>query len=137
MARILAIDYGLKRVGLAVTDPMQLIAGALGVVEEKNALTYLKAYIAKENVSTIVLGKPMRLDGSETHATQAVEKFLNLLRQTFPTLEITQVDERFTSLMARRTLVEMGLKKKDREKKENTDQISATIILQTYLEMKG
>ena len=136
MGRILAIDYGTKRVGLAVTDSLQLIANALTTVEEKQVIAYLKAYFVKEEVTTIVLGKPSRMDGSDTHATQPVEKFLLLLRQTFPTIPVVQVDERFTSLMAQRTLVDMGMKKKDRQKKENLDQVSAAIILQTYLEMK-
>jgi len=136
MGRILAIDYGTKRVGLAVTDSLQLIANALTTVEEKQVIAYLKAYFVKEEVTTIVLGKPSRMDGSDTHASQPVEKFLLLLRQTFPTIPVVQVDERFTSLMAQRTLVDMGMKKKDRQKKENLDQVSAAIILQTYLEMK-
>ena len=136
MGRVLAIDYGTKRVGLAVTDPLQLIANTLTTVEEKQVIGYLKEYFAKEDVSTIVLGKPSRMDGSETHASQPVEKFLLLLRQTFPTIPVVQIDERFTSLIAKRTLVDMGMKKKDRQNKENLDQVSAAIILQTYLEMK-
>lgn len=136
MARILAIDYGTKRVGLAVTDPLQLIANALTTVEEKQVIAFLKDYFLKETVETIVLGKPSRMDGSDTHATQHVEKFLTLLRQTFPTIPVVQVDERFTSVMAQRTLVDMGMKKKDRQKKEHLDQVSAAIILQTYLGMK-
>ncbi len=136
MGRILAIDYGTKRVGLAVTDPLQLIANTLTTLEEKKVIAYLKEYVQREEVSEFVLGKPSRMDGSDTHASQPAEKFLILLRQTFPLIPVVQVDERFTSLMAQRTLIEMGMKKKDRQKKENLDQVSAAIILQTYMEMK-
>ncbi len=135
MGRIIAIDYGTKRVGLAVTDSLQLIASPLTTVEEKKVLDFLKSYFAREVVETIVVGKPSRMDGNDTHASLPIEKFVNLLRKTFPNLKIEQVDERFTSKMAQRTLLEMGLKKKDRQKKENTDQVSAAIILQTYLDM--
>lgn len=137
MGRILAIDYGTKRTGLAVTDPLQLIANTLTTVETKTLVDFLKGYLLREDVETIVVGKPTRLDGTDTHATQAVEKFVNSLRQIFPLIKVEQVDERFTSAIAQRTLLEMGLKKKDRQKKENIDQVSAAIILQTYLEMKN
>ncbi len=137
MPRILAIDYGTKRTGLAVTDPLQLIANTLTTVETKTLVEFLKNYVAKEDVETIVVGKPSRLDGTDTHATQAAEKFVSSLRQIFPLIKIEQVDERFTSAIAQRTLLEMGLKKKDRQKKENIDQVSAALILQTYLEMKN
>jgi len=137
LPRIVAIDYGLKRVGLAVTDPMQIIANTLTTVNEKEIIPFLKDYFSKEEVSEIVVGKPQRMDGSDTHASQPVEKFVALLRQTFPSIPVVQVDERFTSLMAQRTMIEMGMKKKDRREKGNVDQISAAIILQTWLEMKG
>jgi putative holliday junction resolvase len=137
MGRIVAIDYGAKRCGVAATDPLQIIAGAIATIETKQILTYLKDYLSKEQVDVLVVGKPMRLDGSDTHSTAAAEKFVTSLRQLFPTQQVEQVDERFTSAIAQRSLLEMGLKKKDRQKKENIDQVSAALILQTYLEMKN
>jgi len=137
MGRIVAIDYGAKRCGVAATDPLQIIAGAIATIETKQILTYLKDYLSKEQVDVLVVGKPMRLDGSDTHSTAAAEKFVTSLRQLFPTQQVEQIDERFTSAIAQRSLLEMGLKKKDRQKKENIDQVSAALILQTYLEMKN
>ncbi|MCE2787220.1 MAG: Holliday junction resolvase RuvX [Bacteroidota bacterium] len=137
MGRIVAIDYGAKRCGVAATDPLQIIAGAIATIDTKQILTYLKDYLSKEQVDVLVVGKPMRLDGSDTHSTAAAEKFVTSLRQLFPTQQVEQVDERFTSAIAQRSLLEMGLKKKDRQKKENIDQVSAALILQTYLEMKN
>lgn len=134
MSRILAIDYGLKRVGLAVTDPLQIIASALTAVEEKKLFAYLDAYLKKESVETIVVGFPLKNDGTETHATAPVKKFIPLLQSRYPSVKVVTADERFTSKMARQALVDMGMRKKQREKKENTDQVSAVIILQTYLE---
>ncbi|MFN5884312.1 MAG: Holliday junction resolvase RuvX, partial [Bacteroidota bacterium] len=110
---------------------------AIATIETKQILTYLKDYLSKEQVDVLVVGKPMRLDGSDTHSTAAAEKFVTSLRQLFPTQQVEQVDERFTSAIAQRSLLEMGLKKKDRQKKENIDQVSAALILQTYLEMKN
>jgi putative holliday junction resolvase len=136
MPRILAIDYGTKRVGIATTDPLQLIASALTTVHSKDTITYLKNYIAGEEVSTIVVGKPMKLDGTDSQSAIHVEQFIQQLRKHFPTMIIERVDERFTSAIATRSMVEMGLKKKDRANKKNIDQISAVLILQTYLQMK-
>jgi putative Holliday junction resolvase len=135
MPRILAIDYGTKRVGLAVTDPMQIIASSLGALHSKDVIQFLKDYFLKEEVSCLVIGKPLRHNGNDTDATPHIEKFISLLHKTFPTMKIERADERFTSVIARRTLTEMGLKKKDREKKENVDQVSAVLILQTYMTM--
>lgn len=137
MGRILAVDYGTKRCGIAVTDPLQLIANTLCTIETKKIQPFLKEYMAREPVDTIVVGKPLQLDGSETHSSQHIEKFVLSLRQLYPLINIEQVDERFTSAIAQRALLEMGLKKKDRQKKEHIDQVSATIILQTYMEMKN
>lgn len=137
MGRIVAIDYGAKRCGVAATDPLQIIAGAIATIDTKKILTYLKDYLSKEQVDVLVVGKPMRLDGSDTHSTAAAEKFVTSLRQLFPAQQVEQVDERFTSAIAQRSLLEMGLKKKDRQKKEHIDQVSAVLILQTYLEMKN
>lgn len=133
MPRILAIDYGTKRVGLAVTDPMQIIASSLGTVHSKDVIQFLKDYTIKEEVSCFVVGKPTRHNGDDTDATPHIEKFISLLGKTFPNIKIERADERFTSVIARRSLTEMGLKKKDREKKENVDQVSAVLILQTYM----
>ncbi|MES2382675.1 MAG: Holliday junction resolvase RuvX [Bacteroidota bacterium] len=135
MPRILAIDYGTKRVGLAVTDPMQIIANTLATVHSKDVIQYLKDYTAKEEVTCFVVGKPTRLNGDDTDATPHIEKFISLLAKTFPQIKIERADERFTSVIARRSLVEMGLKKKDRENKQNVDQVSAVLILQTYMSM--
>lgn len=136
MSRVMAIDYGSKRVGLAVTDPMQIVANTLTTVDTKDIINFLKHYVSREDVACFVVGKPLRLDGSDTHATQSAEKFVALLHTTFPQIRVEQVDERFTSLMASRVLVEMGLKKSDRQKKTNLDQVSAAIILQTWMEMR-
>ena len=137
MGRIVAIDYGAKRCGVAATDPLQIIAGAIATIDTKQILAYLKDYLSKEQVDVLVVGKPMRLDGSDTHSTAAAEKFVTSLRQLFPAQQVEQVDERFTSAIAQRSLLEMGLKRKDRQKKEHIDQVSAALILQTYLEMKN
>jgi len=134
LARILAIDYGTKRVGLAVTDPLKLIANTLTAVHSKNIIEYLKKYLAKEEVECFVVGKPLKLDNTESESAVHVKKFVNLLRKNFPEIPVKWMDERFTSSLARNTLHEMGLNKKNREKKENLDQISAVIILQSYLE---
>lgn len=137
MPRILAIDYGTKRVGLAVTDPYKLIASSLETVHSKDVIQYLKNYTTKEEVECFVVGLPKRLDGSDSDSTKQIEIFVNSLRKNFPNVPIERVDERFTSLIATRALLEMGLKKKDRAKKEHIDQVSAVLILQTFMEMKG
>jgi putative Holliday junction resolvase len=135
MARILAIDYGTKRVGLAVTDPLKIIASSLDTVHAKDIITYLTNYLAKEEVECFVVGLPKRLDGSDSQSAVHVENFVNLLRKKFPNIPIQRVDERFTSTIATRSLLEMGLKKKDRANKGNIDQVSAVLILQTYMQM--
>ena len=135
MARILAIDYGTKRVGLAVTDPLKIIESALNTVHAKDVVVYLKSYTTKEEVERFVVGLPKRLDGSDSQSAVHVENFVNLLRKNFPNIPIERVDERFTSTIATRSLLEMGLKKKDRANKGNVDQVSAVLILQTYLQM--
>jgi putative Holliday junction resolvase len=135
MARILAIDYGTKRVGLAVTDPLKIIASALNTVHAKDVIVYLKNYTTNEEVERFVVGLPKRLDGSDSQSAIHVENFVNLLRKNFPNIPIERVDERYTSSIATRSLLEMGLKKKDRANKGNVDQISAVLILQTYMQM--
>ena len=134
MARILCIDYGGKRTGLAVTDPLQIIATALETVATHDLFTYLKTYFAKESVELILIGAPLNLDDSPTHATPLVEAACLRLQKEFPHIPIKKVDERFTSKMASRAMVEMGMKKKDRQVKGNIDQIAATIMLQEYLQ---
>ena len=133
MARIICIDYGGKRCGLAVTDPLQIIATALTTVATKELFTYLAAYFAKEPVELILIGEPLNLDDTPTHATPLVKKAIAELTKKFPTIPIQTVDERFSSKNAVRAMVEMGMKKKDRQDKKNVDQIAATILLQEYL----
>lgn len=134
MARILAIDYGGKRTGLAVTDPLQIIASALDTVESDQVLSFLKNYVAKEPVECFVVGEPKNLDGTPTHATPLVEAFIASLQKNFPAVPVKRWDERFTSKIALQTMVAGDFKKADRSKKENLDKISATLILQGYLQ---
>ena len=136
MARIIAIDYGSKRVGLAVTDPLQMIAGPLDTIHSKDVIAYLKAYMEREEVVLFVLGKPLQMDGSDSESARLVENFLSLLRKNFPAVPVERVDERFTSKMAQRTLIDAGKKKKDRQDKSLLDKISATLILQSYLDSR-
>ena len=133
MARIICIDYGGKRCGLAVTDPLQIIATALTTVATKELYTYLAAYFAKEPVELILIGEPLNLNDTPTHATPLVKKAIIELNKKFPQLPVLTVDERFSSKNAVRAMVEMGMKKKDRQDKKNVDQIAATILLQEYL----
>jgi putative Holliday junction resolvase len=134
MARILSIDYGLKRTGLAVTDPMQIIATGLCTVETPQLMNFLKDYVSKEPVEKIIIGDPRNLDDSDTHITKDVALFISRLKKTFPAIEIIGVDERFTSKMASRAMIDMGMKKKDRRNKALVDEIAATMMLQEYLE---
>ena len=134
MPRILAIDYGTKRVGLAVTDPMKIIATSLATVRAHDIIVYLKNYLQTETIECFVVGKPMKLDGSDSQSAVHVEKFISLLRKNFPEIKIERIDERYNSTIATRAMLEMGLKKKDRQKKENVDQLSAVLILQSYME---
>ncbi len=134
MGRILAIDYGGKRTGLAVTDPLQIIANALTTVETRHLFPFLKDYFSKEQVDKIIIGEPVNWDESDTHATPLVRKAIERLKKEFPHIPIESVDERYTSKMAVRAMIDMGMKKKDRRVKGNIDQIAATIILQEYME---
>ena len=133
MSRIISLDYGSKRTGIAVTDELQIIASGLTTVETKNLFDFLKEYFEKNEVEAIVLGEPKRLDGSATHSTEDVIKLKEKLGTTFGK-PIHMVDERFTSKMAFQTMIDSGLNKKQRRNKALVDEISATIILQTYLE---
>jgi putative holliday junction resolvase len=136
MGRVLAIDYGKKRTGLAVTDPLQLIASGLGTVPTHELIPYLKKYFAAESVELILIGYPRNLDGNDTDATALVTECIRILNKNFPDLPVRKVDERFTSKMAFQTMIDSGLKKKDRQNKALVDEISATIILQEYLQNK-
>lgn len=134
MARILAIDYGLKRTGLAVTDPLQIIANGLTTVDSPSLINYLKEYFKTEQVELFIIGEPKNWDDSDTHATPLVKKIVERLKKEFPHIPITLVDERYTSKMASRAMIDMGMKKKQRRNKALIDEIAATIMLQEYLE---
>ncbi|OIQ97957.1 putative holliday junction resolvase [mine drainage metagenome] len=134
MPRIICIDYGGKRTGLAVTDPLKIIATALTTVETKELIPFLKKYFLQEQVELILIGEPLNLDDTATHATPLVKQAIIRLKKEFPNIPIQTVDERYTSKMASRAMVEMGMKKKDRQVKGNIDQIAATIMLQEYLQ---
>ena len=134
MPRILAIDYGQKRVGLAVTDSEQIIASGLTTVHAKDVMSYLKQYVTKEIVSDFVVGEPKNLDNTPAESARFIEPFIRRLAKEFPDIPIHRIDERFTSKMAFQTMIESGLKKKARQNKALVDEISATIILQSYLD---
>lgn len=134
MARIIAIDYGQKRVGLAVTDPLQITANGLDTVLAHEVLDYLAKYIAREPVEKFVIGLPKQMNGQESESMQYIKPFVAGLQRKFPDIELVYVDERFTSVLAHKTMLDAGLKKKDRQNKELVDKISATIILQSYME---
>lgn len=133
MGRILSIDYGGKRTGLAVTDPLKIIATGLRTVETPALMPFLKQYIPKENVEEVIIGMPTNWDDSDTHATPMVKKFISEFKKAFPGLKITEVDERYTSKMASQAMIDMGMKKKQRQNKAMIDEIAATILLQEYL----
>lgn len=133
MGRILAIDYGSKRVGLAVTDSLRLIATGLTTVHSKDLISYLTGYFSKENVDIIVVGEPKTLQNQKSDSARFIDPFVTHLRRTFPDKKIERYDERFTSAIAQQTMLSGGLKKKDRQSKETVDLISAIIILQDYL----
>src|SRR5215469_3831610 len=133
MPRILCIDYGKKRTGFAVTDPLKIIASALTTVETKNVFPFLKKYFREEDVELVLIGEPKNWDESDTHATPLVHQFIQKFKKDFPLMKIETVDERYTSKLAVQAMIEMGMKKKERQKKENVDQIAAAIMLQEYL----
>ncbi len=133
MSRALAIDYGLKRTGIAVTDPLRIIATALETVETSQLISFLKAYMSKETVNQLVVGMPKRLNNKDTDMTPYVHKLIAELNAKFPYLPVALIDERFTSSIAKQAMIDGGMKKKDRRVKGNVDKISATLILQSYL----
>jgi len=136
MPRIVAIDYGAKRTGLAVTDPLQIIATALETVRTHDLLEFLKKYSQSESVEAFVIGMPRRLDNSDSENAPRVQAFVKLLKKTFPDIPIHTHDERFTSSMALQSMIASGTKKSDRREKGNIDKISATIILQSFMESR-
>ena len=137
MSRIICIDYGLKRTGLAVTDPLRIIATGLTTVESPKLITFLKDYFQNEKVSLMLIGEPWNMDDTATHATPLVLKCIKELQKNFPNIPIEKVDERYTSKMASQAMIEMGLKKKQRRNKALVDEIAATIMLQEYLQKHG
>lgn len=132
----MALDYGQKRTGIAVTDPLQIIASALTTVETKLLVPFLNRYFAQEEVGKVIIGYPLNLDGTPTHNTERVEKFIERFTRIYPGLPIEKRDETYTSKMAMEVMIASGMKKAERRKKENIDKISAAILLQEYLQHK-
>ncbi len=133
MARIIALDYGVKRTGIAVTDEFQIIASGLATIPTKELIPYLENYFKIENVELVLVGEPKQMDNTASNNEVPIQEFLKKFQERFPTMEMKRVDERFTSKMAVRTMIDSGLKKKKRQDKALLDEISATIILQSYL----
>lgn len=136
MGRILAIDFGKKRTGIAVTDPLQIIASPLDTIRTHLLIPFLENYHKTENIEEFVIGMPKDLMNNDTDSTASVRSFINLLKKKFPNHNIHKVDERFTSKMAKGAMLAGGMRKSERRKKENVDKLSATIILQSYLESR-
>lgn len=136
MARLLSIDYGKKRTGIAVSDPLQIIANGLTTVETPRLFEFLEEYLKKEEVSCIVVGLPRQMNNEPSENMKRIEPFVNRLRKLYPHIEVEYFDERFSSKMALQTMIDGGVKKKDRQNKALVDEISATIILQGYMESK-
>ena len=136
MPRLLAIDYGQKRVGIAVTDDEQIIASALTTVHSNEILPFLKDYLSKEDVSTFVIGLAKNLDNTPSESTRFIEPFVRRLKDTFPAIRIERVDERFTSKIAFQTMIDAGIKQQKRRNKALVDKISATLILQSFLDAR-
>jgi putative Holliday junction resolvase len=133
----MAIDYGLKRTGIAVTDPLQIIANALDTIDTSKLFPFLKDYFSREHVELILIGEPKNLDDSDTHATPLVRKAIERLRKEFPLIPLETVDERYSSKRAKEAMLEMGMKKMQRRDKAMVDKIAATILLQEYLAQRG
>ena len=136
MGRIMAIDYGVRRTGLAVTDPERIIASALDTVETPALPQYLKDYCSREAVDIFVVGEARQMDGTPSESMQYIEPFVARLRTMFPDKEVARIDERFTSKMAFQSMIDSGLKKKDRRDKGRIDRVAATIMLQDYMALK-
>ena len=135
MGRIVAIDYGQKRTGIAVTDELKMIASGLTTVRTIDVLDFLMDYSRKNKIECFVVGEPKQMNNTASESSVFIEPFVERLRKTFPEIAVNRMDERFTSLMATRAIREAGLKKKDRQNKALVDTVSATIILQSYMEM--
>jgi putative holliday junction resolvase len=136
MGRILAIDYGTKRIGLAITDPMQIFASPLNTVSPVEFDSYIENYLKTEEVDAFVVGYPMQMNNQPSESVKYINPFIKKLKKTFPSKQIHLVDERFTSLMALRTMIDGGVKKKERQDKSMVDKISASIILQSFLDKR-
>jgi putative Holliday junction resolvase len=136
MPRILAIDYGIKRTGIAVTDDFQIIASGLTTIPSETAIAFLKEYFSKENVAKVLIGEPKQMNGQPSESTEIIEKFVSKFKLEFPGMQVERSDERFTSKMAFQTMIDSGLKKKQRQNKGLVDEIAATIMLQDYLSRK-
>ena len=136
MPRILAIDYGQKRTGIAVTDELQIIASGLTTIASETAISFLKDYFAKENVAKVLIGEPKQMNGQPSESAPMIEKFVTQFQKNFPDMKVERVDERFTSKMAFQTMIDSGLNKKQRQNKALVDEIAATILLQDYLTRK-
>lgn len=136
MARILSIDYGKKRTGLAVTDPLKLIAGGLATVSTSELFNYLQDYIKKEQVEKVIIGKPLQTNGEPSENLNRVQQFVNRWKKAVPQIPIEYYDERFTSVLAHRAILDSGIGKKARQNKALLDEISATILLQDYMESR-
>ena len=137
MSRVLAIDYGKKRCGLAVSDPLRIVAGGLSTVASNELAKFVKDYIAREDVGVIVIGEPHKLNGEESESMMYIRQFLNQLKKVVPDANVVFVDERFTTKIAQRAMIDGGVSKKNRNNKNGlVDMVSATIILETYMEME-
>jgi putative holliday junction resolvase len=136
MSRILSIDYGQKRTGIAVTDELQIIASGLTTIASETAIDFLKTYFKNENVETIIVGEPRQMNGEPSQSAEIINKFVEKFKKNFPEMELKRVDERFTSKMAFQTMIDGGLKKKQRQNKALVDEIAATILLQDFLNRK-
>ena len=136
MPRILAIDYGIKRTGIAVTDELQIIASGLTTIPSDTAISFLTDYFSKENVAKVLIGEPKQMNGQPSESTEIIEKFVSKFKTAFPAMKVERSDERFTSKMAFQTMIDSGLKKKQRQNKALVDEIAATIMLQDYLTRK-
>ncbi|MEZ0452216.1 Holliday junction resolvase RuvX [Sphingobacterium thalpophilum] len=132
--RLMAFDYGTKRIGIAVTDPMQIIATALTTIHPQDIWTFLADYLQTEQVETFIIGKPKQLDGSDSESASHVVGFMRKLKKTYPEIPVVEIDERFTSKIAAAAIAQSGKKKKDRQQKGLIDTVSATIILQSYMD---
>lgn len=136
MPRILAIDYGYKRTGIAITDELQIIASGLTTIPSETAIAFLKDYFSKEKVSEVLIGEPKQMNGEPSESTNVIEQFVITFKNNFPEMKVIRVDERFTSKMAFQTMIDSGLSKKQRQNKALVDEIAATILLQDYLTRK-